>query len=55
MAEVTELDIHMTLKNEFAKQFSDECRRRRVRPVDLMADIIETVIADNLFTAILDN
>lgn len=49
-----ELKIEMTISNEKAEIVLREARRRGVRPIDLMADAIERLIDDNLFTAILD-
>ena len=53
IAEVT--DIELQLRGPLARAWDLECKRRGVKPAELLADIIEHTINDNLFAAILDN
>lgn len=50
-----QLEINLTLRNHLATRLFEEARRRGKRPVDLLADIIENVIADDLFAAVLED
>ncbi len=43
------------LRGDLAERFRGECERRNIDPAVLAADILETVIRDNLFAAILDD
>lgn len=46
------LDIE--LSGALASRLIAEADRRSLRPIDVMADVIETVIKDDLFAAVLD-
>jgi hypothetical protein len=43
-----------TLRGKLAQKFYIEAQRRGRSPAELGADILETVIRDNLFAAVLD-
>jgi hypothetical protein len=50
-----ELEITMTLRGPLAAALLSEARRRKRRPVDVLADVVETIIQDDLFAAVLEN
>ena len=57
LSEVLErLDIHidLTLTGPLARRFDRECKARDREPADLMGEIIEVIIQDSLFAAVLD-
>lgn len=54
-ADTVELDFAGTLTGSPAKRFAIEAERRRLSPAQLAASILETVIADDLFAALLDD
>jgi hypothetical protein len=46
--------IELTLRHNLSVALETAARDRNKRPVDLLADIIETVLTDNLIDAVLD-
>jgi hypothetical protein len=48
------IEFMVVLGDELAKRFITAAEQRQVRPVDLAANILETVIKDDLFAAVLD-
>ena len=54
MSDRFEIDYEGQLRGRLARILADEARKRKKEPAALMADIIELVIEDNLFAAILD-
>jgi hypothetical protein len=53
--ETTAIDFSGQLRGALAASFRRECERRGCEPAALAADILETVIRDNLFSAVLDD
>lgn len=49
-----EIEFAGTLRNRLAQKFAAEAERRNLTPAELAADILETVIKDDLFAAVLD-
>jgi hypothetical protein len=49
------VEVHMILKNKFATRLLAEAKARDTSPVELLADILDAVLEDNLFVALLDN
>jgi hypothetical protein len=52
---VLEITVEATLKNGLAERLIQEAAARSREPVDLLAEIVETVIKDDLFAAVLDH
>ncbi len=50
-----ELEITMTLRGPLAAGLLTEAKKRKRRPIDVLADVVETVIKDDLFKAVLEN
>ena len=48
-----EINFEMVLSGELRERFETECRDRRMQPASLMARIIELVIRDDLFEAVI--
>ncbi len=48
------IEFMVVLGDDLAKRFIIAAEQRQVRPVDLAANILETVIKDDLFIAVLD-
>lgn len=48
------IDFKGALLNELAHRFAEEAEKRGISPAALAADILETVIRDDLFAAVLD-
>lgn len=48
------LDFEGQLRGELATRFAVEAERRQQSPAELAADILEAVITDDLFAAVLD-
>lgn len=53
--DLLEIDITITLKNELADKIVREAAKRGRTPVDIMADVVEAVVNDDLWAAVLDN
>jgi hypothetical protein len=51
----TEITVDMTLKGPLAATLLRHAKRRKVRPIDLMADIVEAVLGDDIVDAVLDD
>jgi hypothetical protein len=49
------IQIFLTLKGQLAQALDDAAAERNRPPVDVLADIIETVLGDNLIGAVLDD
>ena len=49
-----ELDVELTLRGAIAAALINAAVERGLRPVVLLANIIEHVIADNLISAVVD-
>ena len=49
-----EVDIEMQLRGALAERVLREAKARGVEPAALMADLIEMIVKDELFSAILD-
>ena len=49
-----EIDFEGQLRGEQAKRLIEHADRYKKEPVELLADIIETVLNDDLVTAVLD-
>lgn len=49
------VDMHLKISDWLADQLENAARERGVKPADLMADVIETVIKDRLYDAVLDD
>ena len=49
-----EIEFSGELSGDLADRFRRECERRKIDPATLAADILETVIRDDLFAAVLD-
>jgi hypothetical protein len=54
MADKAEIDFEGQLRGRLAERFRKECEKRKIEPAALAADILETVIRDDLFAAVLD-
>lgn len=50
-----EINIELKLTGPLALSFAKECERRAIEPAALMADLIETIIEDQLYQAVLDD
>lgn len=50
----TALRFEGELRNRPAERFAAEAKRRGVTPAELAADLLETIIKDNLFAVVLD-
>lgn len=50
-----EIDFEGQLRGALARRFAKEAAARQLDPAALAAVILETVIRDNLFVAVLDN
>jgi len=50
----TDVEFVTHLRGELAERFVLAAQQRQVRPVDLAANILETVTKDDLFAAVLD-
>lgn len=48
------LDIELQLRGPNAARLLAEAKKRARDPAELLADVIEAVITDNLFTAVLE-
>lgn len=48
------IDIELQLRGTNAARLMAEAKARAREPAELLADVIETVIADNLFKAVLE-
>lgn len=48
------IDIEIQLRGQTAARLEAEAKRRNRPPAELLADVIEMVIGDNLFDAVLD-
>jgi hypothetical protein len=48
------IDFEGQLRGKLAERFAEEAAARKQSPAELAAAIIETVINDNLFAAVLD-
>lgn len=53
--EAMRLSFEMVLSERLADRFEAECAGRNISPAALMASIIENVISDDLFSALLDD
>lgn len=49
-----ELAFKGTLRNHLAERFTAEAERRKMTPAELAAYLLETIIEDDLFAAVLD-
>jgi hypothetical protein len=54
MTSRTNIEFSGELRGDLAERFRKECERRKIEPATLAADILETVIKDDLFAAVLD-
>lgn len=50
-----EIDMRITLDGVLREKLERECGMRRCAPAEILADIIQTVIGDELFAAVLDD
>ena len=48
------IEFELTFSGRLADRIEAECARRGCSPADLVAEIIETVIEDDLFAAVID-
>lgn len=48
------IEIELGLRGSVAAALINEANARNVRPIDLLADVIENVCTDNLFSAVVD-
>ncbi len=49
-----EVEVTITLKNQFAERMFKEAAARKTTPVELLADLLDVILEDNLFAALLD-
>lgn len=49
------IDMELQLRGELSATLLKEAQSRGVKPIDLMADIINTVLRENLVKAVLDD
>ncbi len=49
------IDIEMQLRGSLAAKLEAAAKVRRRSPAELLADVVEVVISDNLFDAVLDD
>jgi hypothetical protein len=49
-----ELEVHLILRGTVAAKLLSAAIQRNCKPVDLLADVIETVCNDDLFDAVID-
>ena len=49
-----EIDIELQLRGPLAARLASAAFERRVKPAELLADIIETVLTDDLIAAVVD-
>lgn len=49
------IDIELQLRGPVAAKLEAAAKARRRPPAELLSDVIETVITDNLFDAVLDD
>lgn len=49
-----ELEVELTMRGDIASALINAAMARKMRPIDLLADIIETVCKDDLFAAVVD-
>lgn len=49
-----DIAVEIVLRGPLAKKLRAEARKRRRRPVDLFADLVESVLEDDLVAAVLD-
>lgn len=47
------IDVDLQLRGRLAAKLQSEAKKRGVKPGDLLADVIELVITDNLFEAVI--
>lgn len=50
-----EIDIELTLRGPLAATLRLHAARRRRKPVDVLADILEAVLGDDIVDAVLDD
>lgn len=50
-----EIEVFTTLRNDLARKLLVAAKERAVEPVELLADIVETVLGENLIDAVLDD
>lgn len=48
------LEVTMTFKNHFAARLDNEAFKRKTTPINLLADLLEIIVSDDLFAALLD-
>jgi hypothetical protein len=48
------LDIELQLRGSNAARLLSEAKKRKCDPAELLSDVIEAVIEDNLFKAVLE-
>jgi hypothetical protein len=49
-----EIELALTLRGDVAAALINASMVRKVKPIDLLADVIEAVCADDLFAAVVD-
>ena len=54
MEEALHISFDLTLCEAYGDRLDRECRERNIEPAALMANIIEAVIRDDLFAAVMD-
>jgi hypothetical protein len=50
-----EIEAAFTLKNKLAKVLLEHAAKRQREPAELLADVVETVLQDDLIDAVLDD
>lgn len=53
-SEFKEIEVTMTFKNSFSERLCREAEARKTTPVELLADLLEAIVEDDLFAALLD-
>lgn len=49
-----EIDVQMTLRDDLARKLMAAAKKRCVQPVNLLAQVVETVLRDDLVDAVID-
>ena len=50
----TVIDASFSMSGKMAERFAEEARRRNRTPAALAADLLETIVRDDLFSTVLD-
>ena len=52
---VGDIFVEITLRNELARVLHAHAEKRRKEPVEVLADIVETVLKEDIVDAVLDD